>query len=342
MLYLGALILVTFLGWFLFRKPKPQVTRYAPQKVKQQPKPALNTNEVFCFELNEKQVVLAATKPSPLADKHTREAYMQCLDSIPALPTVWSDLLAAIERGDAARKVAQYIKSEPTLAVEVLRHANMLAAKDVNDLGQAVVLLGYNAIRCIVTQYCMATLKTKPNTVYQSAALWKHAMATSALANIVAKYIPGCDSGVAGTLGLLHDLGRIGINVTLDKKGEGKVDVQAGYLHFEQQTFGMNHVEAGGLLAKHWHLSELIQTGILHHHHPAFAEPKAIPEAIRKEVLAVYLADLLAIHFEFAGGHNFVTLPLAFYAPMMNASLETIAADPMVSKELWRVKSINF
>ncbi|MDQ6983390.1 MAG: hypothetical protein Q9M44_01600, partial [Ghiorsea sp.] len=80
----------------MFRKPKPQATRSAPQKVKQQPKPALNTNEVFSFELNEKQAVLAATKPSPLADKHIREAYMQCLDSIPALPTIWSDLLAAI------------------------------------------------------------------------------------------------------------------------------------------------------------------------------------------------------------------------------------------------------
>lgn len=340
MVYIAVLLLVLVIVWFVLKTPKKSVKKVSRQQTK--PIPPAAQNNSFVFDFTQGKGVERVLQPSPSADKEVLVEYVKCLDEIPSLPTVWPELLAAIERGDAANKVAYYIKSEPTLAAEVLRHANMLAAKDVNDLGQAVVLLGYNAVRGIVTKFCMGSLKVKSNTTYKSSVLWKHAIATSALASITAKYIPGCNAGIAGTLGLLHDLGRIGINVALPKKLVSLSNAEHGYLQIEQGTFGVNHLQAGELLAKHWHLSDLIQTGIAFHHHPAFAEPEKIPDNIRKEVLAVYLADMLAIHFGFSGGHSFLSLPLKAYATLMNASLEDIANDPMVSKELWRVKAINF
>lgn len=340
MFYIAAFIFVLVIGWLILRAPKPKVKKV----LKQRPTLTKLTHEddCFAFDFTKGKGVERISIPSPIANKKALEEYVQCLDHIPSLPTVWSELLAAIERGDAANKVAYCIKSDPMLAAEVLRHANMLAAKEVNDLGQAVVLLGYNAVRGIVTKFCVGSLKVKSDTTYKSSELWRHAIATSALANIAAKYIPGCNAGVAGTLGLLHDLGRIGMNVALPKKDIKLSSGQYGYLGIEHETFGINHLEAGRLLAKHWHLSDMIQTGISFHHHPAFAEPDEIPANIRKEVLAVYLADMLTIHFGFSGGHSFLSLPRNAYAALMNTSLESIANDPAVNKELWRVKSIHF
>ncbi len=348
MVFVGIAILVVLIAWVFFAQSKKQPLAQRKKKKKsaisktKASKAAAFENDYLEFDFKQSGAVLAVTQPAEPADGEVKKQYQEHLDKIPALPLVWPELLRAIEGGEPARKIAQLIKNEPTLAVQVLRHANALALKDINDLGQAIVLLGYNAVQGIVTKYCIGGLASTGKTPYQSKVLWKHAIATSALANICATYIPGCNMGFASTLGLLHDLGRIGINVSLKKRQQIKADLELGYLHFEREIFGISHVEAGLLLAKHWHLPAAIQEGISFHHHPAFAEPDVIPEHIRKEVLAVYIADLLAIHFKLEGGHHLVTLPKPAYGALMNASIQEIAADPRVNKELWRVKVINF
>jgi len=66
-----------------------------------------------------------------------------------------------------------------------------------------------------------------------------------------------------------------------------------------------------------------------------------VPDEIRKEVLAVYLADMLAIHLGFSGGNRFLVEPHATYDKMLTKSLDDIAHDKRVAKELWRVKAIQ-
>jgi len=343
MVYIIGLLLFATITWLIWLKPKAKIAKPTQPKISAEliNQRAIKPQNYFQFDVSNGEAELATNKATKPASEAMAIEFKQHLDSIPTLPTVWPDLLSSIERGASARDVAALIKSEPMLAVEVLRHANMLAAKEMNDLGQAIVMLGYNAVRGIVTRYCVTNIKVTSNTYYKSGELWRHAIATSALASIVAKYIPGCNSGVAGTLGLLHDIGRIGINIGLPPRKKTQADPSLGYLYFERDIFGINHLQAGELLAKHWLLSDVIQEGILYHHHPAFAEPEVVPEHIRKEVLAVYLADLLAIHFGFRGGHEFISLPLPSYNQLMSAGLEDIMADQAVSKELWWVKAIN-
>ncbi|MDX8380588.1 MAG: HDOD domain-containing protein [Ghiorsea sp.] len=343
MLYIIGLLIFGGVVWVFWLKPSATDSKLTKRK---KTKKLLDKNikkpqNYFQFDVSSGGAELATNKPTKPASEGMVTEFKQHLDSIPTLPTVWPDLLSSIEREESARHVASLIKSEPTLAVEVLRYANMQAAKEISDLGQAIVMLGYNAVRGIVTRYCVSNIKVPSDTYYNIGELWRHAIATSALASIVAKYIPNCDSGVAGTLGLLHDIGRIGVNIALAPRQQTQADHSLGYLYFERETFGVNHLDAGGLLAKHWLLSDMIQEGIIHHHHPAFSEPESIPEQIRKEVLAVYLADILAIHFGFKGGHKFITLPLPSYGNLLSASLEDIMADQAVSKELRRVKAIN-
>ncbi|MDX8384806.1 MAG: HDOD domain-containing protein [Ghiorsea sp.] len=343
MLYFLALLGTIAVAYFIFR-PKRKKRIPARRKVhsKSNKPTEPDRDDFLLFDFSQGAGTLSVVQPVSDFDTSATQEYREHLNEIPALPSIWSDLLRAIKRGDGARKVARLIKNEPTLAVEVLRCANSISKKDINDLGQAIVLLGYNTVQGIVSSYCFSSISPKANAAYSNTNLWKHAIATSALATIISKYIPGCDSGVAGTLGLLHDLGRIGINAGLPKRIQKRADPEQGYLCYEREVFGCSHIEAGVLLAKHWELPDSIQDGILYHHHPAFADPDSIPEHIRKEVFAVYLADMLAIHFEFHGGHHFVTPPNASFTPLMNASLQEISQDNNISKELWRVKTLEF
>jgi len=69
---------------------------------------------------------------------------------------------------------------------------------------------------------------------------------------------------------------------------------------------------------------------------------ESVPKEIRKEVLAVYLADFLAIHFDFAGGNKLLVQPHPSFAPLLKTCLNKVAHDKAVSKELWRIKTIEF
>jgi len=167
-------------------------------------------------------------------------------------------------------------------------------------------------------------------------------MAVSALSTVTARYIPGCDAGIASTLGLLHDIGRIGLNSICQTPFHYPPEPDEGFLAYEKEHFGCTHVDAGVLLAKHWKLPETLQQGIRFHHQPGLGDIESVPKEIRKEVLAVYLADFLAIHFGFAGGNKLLVEPHPSFAALLKTCLNKVAHDKAVSKELWRIKTIEF
>ena len=271
--------------------------------------------------------------------------FREQLKSVPALPTVWGEIQQAIGRGDSGKDIARIVRHDQGLATEILKAANSAGfggEKKINDIGQAIVRLGFQAVRGIATHYCTANFSKQWLTPFSIQALWKHSMAVSALSSITAKYIPGCHAGVASTLGLLHDIGRLGLNSIRQTPFHYPPESDKGFLVYEYEHFGCTHIETGLLLAQHWDLPESLQQGIRFHHQPGLDDMSVIPESIRKEVLAVYLADYLAIHFGFSGGNKQLVEPHPSFASLMKSDLNTIAHDPLISKELWRIKVIEF
>lgn len=299
------------------------------------------------FDINMKRscgeaAVLKAPTPAQAAVLKHFSAHIQ---DIPALPTVWTEIQNAIKRDAPAKDIARIVRQDQGLATEVLKIANSVALgseKEINDLGQAIVRLGYQAVRGIATNYCTSDFSKRWDSPFSIQQLWRHSMAVSVLSTMTARYIPGCNAGVATTLGLLHDIGRIGLNSLCPAAFQDKPNLEEGFLVYERAHFGCTHVDAGVLLAKHWNLPEALQQGIAYHHHPALGAMEAIPKDIRKEVLAVYLADFLAIHFGFSGGNKLLVEPHPSFAPLVKASLNDIAQDKMISKELLRIKAIDF
>jgi len=286
-----------------------------------------------------------ATLPEPIPAKEAiLEDFREHIQDVPALPTIWSEIQESINSGDSARFVADIIRKDQGLATVVLKAVNSKNFdndKEVSDINRAIVLLGFQALRGIVINYCTGDFSHHWRKPFNIQLLWKHSMAVSTLSVIVAKYIRGCDAGLAGTLGLLHDIGRLGLNSICQDRFRYPPDPEEGFLSFEREHFGCTHVEAGILLAEHWQLPGTVQQGIRFHHHPGYEDINSIPDDIRSEVLAVYLADFLAIHFGFNGGNKLLVKPHDSFAPMLKAPLNKIAHVKAVSKELWRIHAID-
>jgi len=295
----------------------------------------------FDLDLSQGKGTLATLTASSGMDQQRLDVFADLVSEFPTLPALWQELQNAFARGESARGVCKLVSEDPPLVSKILAQANALNKRDIIDVSQAIVRLGFPVVRSIAMHHFLAAIQKQGPSPYMISGLWRHAMSTSALAALIAKQIRGCDSATAATLGLLHDIGRIAINATHGRGIGGRADPKQGYLAFEYERFGFDHLQSGALLARHWQLPAAIQEGIAYHHHPAYSTPDAVPVSVRKEVCAVYLADLLSIYFGNGGGHDFMVPPHDGWLEMFSGSFDAFAASRIVGKELWRISCIE-
>jgi len=272
--------------------------------------------------------------------------YQKNINSLPLPPALWNAFQRACREEASSQQLGEIIKADPVLSASILRAANtagILMRAPVNDVGRAIARLGHSMVRSVVARHSFSSSRTSSGKEYDFQMLWKHGMAVSALAEVIARHIPDCNADEAGTLGLFHDVGRMGFNLITEFMQPAELDVAKGHLVYECARFGCTHIDMGKVLAHHWQLPEKIIQGIHYHHHPAYADASAIPAEIRAEVLAVYLADLLAIRADCGGGNPGMILPHASFASMLpNTTLAEIAEDKRVQAELTLIQTVEF
>lgn len=345
MLQLGLILLIVVMllagAFFLLRKPASPKARPPRKQQKQTATPSLEAT-AEPLDLSQGKGQPSAMQPAAPPDQAHLNIIADMLKEAPTIPTAWTELQTAIAQELPAPEIVTIIKHDPSLAAAILRIAQGVSGKNMNDLGHAIVFLGYTAVRSIALKHYCGHLTSLSDLPYPSGQLWMHAMAVTSLARICARHIHQCNPGIASTIGLLHDIGRLGINAYHDAALSNTPSPEQGYLLFEHETFGYSHLDVGTAMAKQWRLSPNVIEGIRYHHHPAFTEPESVPQSIRSEVLAVYLGDMLAIHFGFAGGNPQVTLPKAGWLAMLSMDLKALAESQEISKELARLKAMNF
>ena len=271
--------------------------------------------------------------------------YRQSVTSLPLPPALWNAFQRACREEASSHQLGEIIKADPVLSASILRAANSkgLVLSPINDIARAISRLGQSLVRSVVASHSFAAHQPSSNKAYNNQQLWKHGMTVSALAEVVARHIPGCNADVAATLGLFHDIGRAGFNLITEFMQPAELDLSRGHLAFEQQRFACTHIDMGMILAEHWQLPEMISQGIRFHHHPAYAEADSIPATIRAEVLAVYIADLFAIRAGCSGGNPGMILPHASYAPLLpNITLADMLNDKKIVSELQMLQQLEF
>ena len=173
--------------------------------------------------------------------------------------------------GDLERAVA----IDPTLAAQVLKIANSPffgLSRQIKDLKQALVLIGYEATRDLALALALLSLAKRDDG--STSYLWQHSLGTGLSARMLAEAGRPELAGEAFVAGLLHDLGKLVGRLLHDSDGEAAGDYPLVERSTRESTqrerdyCGFTHAELGAACLESWSLGKLTCNAIRHHHDP--------------------------------------------------------------------------
>lgn len=172
------------------------------------------------------------------------------------------------------RKIAELINSDPTFCARVLREANSIEFglhNEICDSAHALAMLGVERTRHVTLAAAMAAWVRGAMHSDELRYCWRHMVACAIIAKEMAS-ICGFNPTYGYTAGLLHDIGRLGLLRAYPHEYQAMIRDAAekciDLLDYEQETFGVNHCEAGRWLAEKWALPDWCPEIAGRHHDP--------------------------------------------------------------------------
>ena len=227
------------------------------------------------------------------------------LDELPTLAPVAVKLIQATLSPDSdAADVARIIQSDPSMATKLLAVTNSAAfgaRRKVTTIDQAVVLLGFKAVRNIALAVKVFECFAQPQPGgenFKRVEFWKHSLAVACAARNLARAAAplGADPEEAFLAGLLHDLGKIALSAVFPKAYDqiaGRAARARGDIaDHERQALGVDHTVAGRSVAERWSLPRVLCEVVWLHH----ISTDSMPSRVRSPQLIglVQLADIVA------------------------------------------------
>jgi HD-like signal output (HDOD) protein len=198
------------------------------------------------------------------------------LSKLPLLPYAAQQAMALASKNDAdLGEFTRLLERDVTLAVSILKLANSPIfswGRNIDSIDQAVIRLGIKECRNLLVAAAMANLyhQTAPATKAYCAILWKHCFLTACFTRRLSQELK-CDYyGEEFTAGLLHDLGRILLGITMPDKVRivDRLDFVEGedLLDRERDALGTDHGEFGMTYAQQNKLPLSVIASIGYHH----------------------------------------------------------------------------
>jgi signal transduction histidine kinase/HD-like signal output (HDOD) protein len=262
---------------------------------------------------------------SDLKEKRV-ELILQQLDELPTLPAVAVRLLELTSDDRApVEEVVSLLSSDPSLTARILQlvhRSDLGVAGEVNSVHQAVVLLGFEAVRSAVLAVSVfqsfGSLSERRAPHFSRDEFWKHCVATACCAELMAaeiaavegRHSPGVpDASEAFMCGLLHDIGKIALEAILPKSFTRVVEaadmLRGNIADLERTIIGLDHMVVGKRLAERWNLPVSVRDCAWLHGQL----PQALPATVkdRRLVNLITLADMLVReqHLGYSGNYTF-------------------------------------
>ncbi len=213
----------------------------------------------------------------------------------------------------SAAQVAKVVETDPALTLNLLRTVNSAGfglRQPVSSVAAAVAYLGDRMVLALALNFAAGRVFQRPLEGYAgpAGALWRHCLRTAISAReLASRCVRPVDPDIAFTGGILHDVGKAVLSsFLLTALRDSPPNAETlDYREIERGAAGMDHAEAGDLLADHWKLPPLLHAAIRFHHQPAEA-----PAESRGLCYAVHLADALAIMGGSGTGADGLAYPL--------------------------------
>jgi HD-like signal output (HDOD) protein len=218
------------------------------------------------------------------------------IDRLVTLPEVSIKINHMISQGDYnSSSLAEVISHDADIAARLLRLVNSSfygMPSKIDTIQRAVTVAGANEVRNLVmASTAIRAFTGIPSELVDMAQFWRHAVTTGVLAQSISAHCDTLHTERLFVAGMLHDLGRLVLYLTLPDQCRDVLYVTGGdewiLAETENELIGFNHTDVGAELFKSWKLPEGLQTVAAFHHHPGKAPDHEHDVAIVHIALAI-------------------------------------------------------
>lgn len=207
------------------------------------------------------------------------EQVLACLQALPALPAVVTELLTSFDNEDVdIAALTRRIACDQALAARLLRVANSSfygLQTRVSTINEALVVLGFRAVRSMVIAMGVSgAFRAGQCHGFEVQPHIRHGIGVGLAARALAletRHNPE----IAFTGGILHDIGKLVLASCFAAQYSRALAYREQHdcllVVAERDVLGMDHAEVGGLLADAWHFPPALRAALADHHGPAAA-----------------------------------------------------------------------
>lgn len=217
---------------------------------------------------------------------------------VPSLPMVASRILHIIaDDNSSLEDLKKVISMDQAFSSRLLKVANSpyyRASNTVSDVTDAITRIGFTTVQALVFAISLKDLRRPLNKIDVS--LWEHSLAVSVASGLVARDLGVIPSGEAFVYGLLHDIGKVVINLSMKKEYAEVIrtvqEQQIPFTEAENRVLGFDHGDMGKYVAEQWRLPQNMAFAIANHHEADILESGETAD-LKKKTLIVKAADAL-------------------------------------------------
>jgi HD-like signal output (HDOD) protein len=201
------------------------------------------------------------------------------VQSLPSLPTLYIDILEELNRPEPRiTTISQIVEHDVAMTAKLLQLVNSAyfgRPGRTADVQEAVQFLGVETLQALVLGVHVFSSMHCAARHFSPTGLWRHSVATSALAGAIARYerLPPSAATEALTAGLLHDCGKLLLAAVMPTEFDALVirarRESTPAWRVEQDALGCTHAEIGAYLLGLWGLPDAVVAAVAFHHRPA-------------------------------------------------------------------------
>jgi len=217
---------------------------------------------------------------------------------LPTLPDVIQKVLDLVGDEDtSAKKLGNLISYDQAISSRLLKVANSAYygfMRKIATIQHAIVILGFKEVKSLVLGIAVFdTMKgVSGETSFMREEFWMHSMGCALAGQFICKKVGGVDSETVFTASLLHDIGKLVLDVFFTQeyaKVLEKVRVNGiSIVEAEEDVMGFNHADVGGWLCDRWKFPPILSFPISFHH-----QMEKVDKNYMRIISIVHLADIL-------------------------------------------------
>jgi len=166
---------------------------------------------------------------------------------MPNIPKVVQELIKSFGEDNVdSCEVAEKLSKDQAMTAKVLRMANSSkygGHRNVGSVNDAVVLLGFNALRTMVLASGLTSAFPTPDG-FNIKSFWVKSFSVASISKWIAQQVPDVDAEIAFTCGMIHDIGGLLTHILVNEEAQ-EIDKVV-----KQGKQGLNWLVAGNSLKR--------------------------------------------------------------------------------------------